>query len=67
MVLVEVVEEAVEDVAWVFAAAKNGAGLVRGGRQGLLKPAFALIAEQLLLTVAGFLVFGQSAIIAVRL
>ena len=67
MVLVEVVEEAVGDVVGVFAAAENGAGLVRGGRQGRRKPVFALIAEQLFLTVAGFLVFGQSALTAVRL
>ncbi len=61
------VEEAVGDVVEVFAAAENGAGLVRGDRQGRRKPAFALIAEQLFLTVADFLVFGQSALTAVRL
>ena len=61
------VEEAVGDVVGVFAAAENGAGLVRGGRQDRRKPVFALIAEQLFLIVAGFLVFEQSALIAVRL
>ena len=64
MVLVEVV---VGDAAEVLAAAKNGAGLIRGGRQDRRKLVFALTAEQLFLTVTGFLVFGQSALIAVRL
>ena len=70
MDLEEAEEEAAVVEAEVLAEAEDGAGLALEGLvEGLAalpELAFALIAERLCLTDAGFLVFRQNALIAVH-